>query len=233
MRPVSSLAGCSPANLPLDQNALDRGSFAGSDFQGQLQSGMSNVMDSPRNLAQPDSQRRALVHLLEMAANGDRSSLKSLYQRTSAKLYGICLGLLRDESEAQDVLQEVYLSLWRKAASFDATKASPITWMATIARNRAIDRLRSRRAPAEELDAATDVPDDAPSSFDILEAAEDASRLRGCLEGLEAKARNAIRSAFFDGATYPQLAAREGVPLPTMKSWIRRGLINLRGCLEA
>lgn len=189
-------------------------------------------MDSASSIAQPGSRRSDLAVLLGRVAANDQASLKSLYECTSAKLYGICLRLLRDEAEAQDVLQEVYLSVWRRAASFDARRASPITWLATIARNRSIDRLRARQVPGEDLEAANDIPDDGPSSLDVLETAEDASRLRRCLEELEARARIAIRSAFFEGATYPQLAEREGVPLPTMKSWIRRGLMSLRVCLE-
>jgi RNA polymerase sigma-70 factor (ECF subfamily) len=189
-------------------------------------------MDNARSLAQLDARRGELVSLLENASFDDRSSLKRLYEYTSAKLYGICLRLLRDEAEAQEVLQEVYLTAWRKAASFDASRASPITWLATIARNRSIDRLRARQVPTEDLGVAADIPDDSPSSLQLLETAEDASRLHHCLEELESRARTAIRAAFFDGATYPELADREGVPLPTMKSWIRRGLISLRGCLE-
>lgn len=193
---------------------------------------MSEAVNKAPGHAQPGTGRGELVRLLERTATHDQASLKSLYKFTSAKLYGICLRLLQDEAEAQDVLQEVYLSVWRKAASFDDARASPVTWLATIARNRSIDRLRSRQAPTEDLGLAADIPDDSPSSFDVLETAEDASRLRRCLEELESRTRNAIRSAFFEGATYPQLAEREGVPLPTMKSWIRRGLVNLRGCLE-
>lgn len=189
-------------------------------------------MESDRGVAQRDSGASGLVRLLARIAAEDRVSLKTLYECTSAKLYGICLRLLGDEAEAQDVLQEVYLSIWRKAASFDGARASAITWMATIARNRSIDRLRARRQPGEMLESAFDIPDDSPSSFDVLETAEDASRLRQCLDQLEARARQMIRAAFFDGASYPQLAEREGVPLPTMKSWIRRGLLSLRGCLE-
>ena len=189
-------------------------------------------MDRASSLAEADVVRAELVHLLERVARHDQTSLKSLYERTSAKLYGICVRLLKDEAEAQDVLQEVYLAIWRKASSFDSSRAGAITWMATIARNRAIDRLRARHAPGEELESATELPDDSPSSFDVLETAQDVSRLRRCLEELESRASQMIRAAFFDGATYPQLAEREGVPLPTMKSWIRRGLLSLRGCLE-
>ena len=193
---------------------------------------MSKMMDSVSLLERRQAARNDLVRLIEGSAAEDRRSLKRLYDCTSAKLYGVCLRLLRDEAEAQEVLQEVYLAVWRNAASFDSSRASPITWLATIARNRSIDRLRARKIPTDDLDAAAEIPDDRPSSFDLLERAEDASRLRDCLEELESRARNAIRAAFFDGASYPELAEREGVPLPTMKSWIRRGLMSLRGCLE-
>lgn len=176
--------------------------------------------------------RQELVGLMSKVVAGDAAALKAVYERTSAKLYGICLRLLRDEAEAQDVLQDVYVTLWNKAGSFDARRASPITWLATLARNRAIDRLRSRRPDGEGIEAALAIPDERPSSLDVLEQADDARRLHHCLEELDEPARTQIRAAFFEGATYPQLAERSGVPLPTLKSWVRRGLMRLRRCLE-
>jgi RNA polymerase sigma factor (sigma-70 family) len=196
-------------------------------FSRASASGMRADMDQA---AGPQSSH--LAQLLREVAGHNGDSLKRLYEHTSAKLYGICLRLLREEGEAQDVLQDVYLVVWRKAGMFDEARASPITWLATIARNRAIDRLRSRRPPAETIKSAPEVADESPSSLDVLEQAEDALRLRDCLDQLEDRARRMIRSAFFEGATYPELAEREGVPLPTMKSWIRRGLQRLRGCLD-
>ena len=118
------------------------------------------------------------------------------------------------------------------AASFDPGRASPITGLATLARNRAIDRLRSRRPPSLDLDAALTVADDRPSALDVLQQLDDATRLRHCLEELDERAGRMIRAAFFEGASYPELAERNGVALPTLKSWVRRGLIRLRGCLE-
>jgi RNA polymerase sigma-70 factor (ECF subfamily) len=173
-----------------------------------------------------------LRRLLAAVERGEQAALRDLYRRTSAKLYGICVRILADEGEAQDVLQEVYTTTWTKAGKFDPAKASAITWLSVLARNKAIDRLRTRRAPGALLDDATDVPSDDPSQLEVLEQAEDAGRLRECLEELDERARTMIRSAFFDGASYPELAKREDVPLPTMKSWIRRGLLRLRGCLE-
>lgn len=173
-----------------------------------------------------------LAGLMRASAAGDRDAFATLYQRTSAKLYGICLRLMGNEPEAQEVLQETYILVWQKAERFDSSKASAITWLAVLARNKSIDRLRRRTASNEELDVASEVQDDSPSAFDLVERQQDRSRLADCLGQLEERARIAIQSAFLDGATYLQLAERDGVPLGTMKSLIRRGLQRLRGCLD-
>lgn len=173
-----------------------------------------------------------LVPVMRAVADGDRAALSTLYQRTSAKLYGICARLLPSEAEAQEVLQDVYLTVWQKAGRFDAAKASPITWLAVLARNKAIDRLRVRRVATDPLDAADAVADAGDSAFDLVARAEEQARLAGCLDELDEKQRAMIRAAFLDGASYPELAQREAVPLGTMKSWIRRGLLRLRVCLE-
>lgn len=173
-----------------------------------------------------------LVPLMHAVAAGDRKALADLYGRTSGKLYGICIRLLGSEPEAEDVLQDVYLTVWNKAESFDRDKASPITWLAVLARNKAIDRLRRKALPTTTMDEAPNLVDNAPSALDVLERDEDQRRLVGCLDELDEQQRASIRSAFLDGASYPQLAEREQVPLGTMKSWIRRGLLRLRGCLE-
>ncbi|HEX5259275.1 MAG TPA: sigma-70 family RNA polymerase sigma factor [Sphingomicrobium sp.] len=173
-----------------------------------------------------------LVSLLGAVSNGDRDAFATLYARSSAKLYGICLRLLGSEAEAQDVLQEVYVTVWQKAERFDSTRASPITWLAVLARNKAIDRLRRRALASEDLEEALEIEDGGPTAFEIVEKAQDETRLGLCLDELEERARKMIRTAFLDGVTYPELAAREGVPVGTMKSWIRRGLQQLRRCLD-
>jgi RNA polymerase sigma factor (sigma-70 family) len=178
--------------------------------------------------------RIELVAALARVAGGDRTALQIVYRDTSAKLFGVCLRILNDRSEAEDVLQEVYLTVWRKAASFDPARASPITWLVAIARNRSIDRLRATAGGRrlDPLDAAGGVQDPAPAAVELVEAAQQSSRLGLCLEQLESRQSIAIRAAFLDGNTYEELAERMNVPLGTMKSWIRRGLLKLRDCLE-
>jgi len=192
-------------------------------------SGMNWTMDRTPD---PRQDIQAVTGLLDRVSSGDRDALADLYDRTSAKLFGICLRILSSESDAEDALQEVYVTVWRKADRFDSGKASPITWLSVLARNKAIDRLRRRRVTAASLDEASEVADDAPSAFDIVQQGIETQRLAGCLDELDAKPRAMIRAAFIEGATYSELATRESVPLGTMKSWIRRALLRLRGCLE-
>lgn len=191
--------------------------------------------ESPRHkvrLTSVSSDRGELAAIVRDIAGGDRKAMATLYQRTSSKLFGICIRLLGSEAEAEDVLQDVYVTVWGKAGSFDAAKASPITWLSVLARNRSIDRLRKRRVKFEDLDMAQDIADDDPSAFDLAVQAQDRDRLANCLDELEDKPRRMIRAAFIDGATYSELAKTESVPLGTMKSWIRRGLKALRECLD-
>ena len=173
-----------------------------------------------------------LAALLARVADGDAAAFQAFYDRTSAKLFGIIMRILPERPEAEDVLQEVYVTVWRKAATFDPARASPITWVATIARNRAIDRLRARpagrHAPVEE---AHELADDGPPPDAGLAHAQDAQRLHAALAALEPRHAAAIRACYFEGVTYDELALREGVPVGTLKSWVRRGLIRMRGQL--
>jgi RNA polymerase sigma-70 factor (ECF subfamily) len=186
-------------------------------------------MDKPSSKA---GQGRELVPLLHAVAAGDASALASLYELTSGKLYGVCARLLGNNGEAEEVLQDVFVTVWQKASRYDEAKAGPITWLAVMARNKAIDRLRVRRVSTEQIESARDVPDGEALAYELIEQEEEKRRLNGCLDELEDKQRNFIRAAFLDGATYPELASSAAVPLATMKSWIRRGLLRLRGCLE-
>jgi RNA polymerase sigma factor (sigma-70 family) len=179
--------------------------------------------------------RAQLAAAMRRLASGDRAALEAVYRATSVKLYGICYRILGDTKEAEDALQDVYLNLWQRAGRYDPARGSAIAWLATFARNRAIDRLRSGKATRQScpVDQAAAVPDPAPLAEERLLASEGSERIRHCLEALDATPRDAIRRAFFEGRTYAELAEVEGVPLGTMKSWIRRGLARLKQCLEA
>ena len=181
-----------------------------------------------------DSNRSLIAAALARIPGGDRTALQTVYRLTSAKLFGVALRILGERGEAEDVLQEVYVTVWRKAADFDPNRASPMTWLIAIARNRAIDRLRATRVSRrmEPIDAAAEIADSAAGADRVLESAQDHARLHNCLEGLAAHERAAMRAAFFDGNTYEDLAARMNVPLGTMKSWIRRAIMKLKSCLE-
>jgi RNA polymerase sigma-70 factor, ECF subfamily len=182
----------------------------------------------------PESTRVSLEVLLVQVALGNRAAFAELYQGTASRLFGICLRVLNQRSEAEDALQEVYTAVWRKSAQFDPSKASATAWLGMIARNKAIDRLRS--LPFQQsragLEAADDVEDSTASPLQAAQQETDRARLEHCLERLEPKRRSLIRSAFFDGLTYEELAAKIEAPLGSIKSWIRRGLLQLRECLD-
>lgn len=176
--------------------------------------------------------RDALANLLEQTGQRDQGAFADLYKRTSAKLYGVCLRMLRERSEAEDALQNVYMAVWRRADRFDPARAGAMTWLIALARNQCIDRLRKHRE-APLTDAVADaVVDPQPGPPAHTEASERRRRLDECLDTLAGQQRAAVRAAFFTGATYNELAECHAVPLATMKSWIRRSLVRLRGCLE-
>ena len=178
--------------------------------------------------------RQLIVAALARIPAGDKAALQTVYRLTSAKLFAVCLRILNDRGEAEDVLQDVYVTVWSKAADFDPARASPMTWLITIARNRAIDRLRvsGKTRPFDPLDAASEVVDTAPMADQMLGDAEDSARLHHCLGALSPEEGAAVRGAFFNGSTYEEISQRDGLPLGTVKSRIRRALIKLKTCLE-
>ncbi len=170
--------------------------------------------------------------MARIAGERDGAALKALYSATSPKLLGVCLRILTNREESEDVLQEVYIAVWRRADAFDPARASTLAWLSAIARNRAIDRLRARRPRGIETPVEdAGLVDPAPSAETEMERSGEYGRLRDCLDGLKPEQAAAIRTAFLDGVTYETLATRAGVPLGTMKSWVRRGLLRLRECL--
>lgn len=181
-----------------------------------------------------DGSADPLAALLAQVAEGRRDAFESLYRQTSATMLGICLRVLRDREEAEDVLQEVYVAVWSKAAQFDQQRARAMTWLGTIARNRAIDRVRARPSPAlhEPIEDHELADDEAPTPAAGIDAALERAQLDDCMDQLEPKRRSLIRTAFFENVTYDVLALRAEAQLGSVKSWIRRGLQQLKACLE-
>ncbi|AXJ95057.1 MULTISPECIES: sigma-70 family RNA polymerase sigma factor [unclassified Sphingomonas] len=180
-----------------------------------------------------DDARRALVEALVATGDQDRDAFVRVYRMTAAKLFGICLRICGDRHAAEEVLQDVYALVWKRAGGFEPGRASPITWLAMIARNRAIDWRRAN--PLREtagVEEAADLPAPSPSAYDAMLFDETDRRLHLCLDRLQDVQRDTIRAAFFGGFTYAELAQQRDVPLGTVKSWIRRGLGRLRDCLD-
>jgi RNA polymerase sigma-70 factor (ECF subfamily) len=178
-----------------------------------------------------------LVALLNQVAKGDRASFQDLYQRTSAKLFGTALRILRDEALARDVLQEAYVKIWQKAADFNPDYASPVTWMATIVRNRSLDELR-RAKPVSIAAMGTDGEDydfaaELDHPLDGRERSEELRRLIDCLGGLDTERRQIVLLAYYRGMSREDLSRRFGRPVPTIKTWLHRSLTQLRGCLQS
>lgn len=180
-------------------------------------------------LSDAQSSAEALNVLLLACATGNRLAFEAMYHATSSRLFGICLHYSGNRAEAEEVLQEVYIMAWLKASRFDPQLASAMTWLATMARNKAIDRRRAHRRH-DPLETSPE-PSTQDSIADTFEREQQGSQLDRCIETLEEAQQRYIRVAFFEGCSYAELAERHGIALGTMKSWIRRGLLRLRLCL--
>ncbi len=185
---------------------------------------------------------RDLARLLSRTALGDRAAFRELYERTSAHLFAVVLRINHDRAQCEDILQDVYLTLWRAARDFDSAQSQPLTWLTSIARHRAIDSLRRQQSGVQFERAATDDDEDrnvydghsseAPGPLELLARAADARQLAGCIEHLSAPQRHCVALAFFDGCSHAQVATRMGAPLGSVKSWLRRALVALKNCLD-
>lgn len=174
-----------------------------------------------------------LARAMDRVTLGDLPSFQEVYQRTSAKLFGVCLRVLVERSEAEDALQETYVLIWRRASQYDETCGTVMTWMMTIARNRAIDRLRrSSRISTAPIEIADQIADGHPLACEILEAKEELLLLSHSLRTIDPVDALLIRTAFLEGSTYAELVQRTGMPLGTVKSRVRRALPKLRSCFS-
>ncbi len=175
---------------------------------------------------------RDLTDYLARTARGDRDAFAKLYAATSAKLFGIILRILNRRDIAEEVLQEVYVRIWQKAGDFDATRASPISWMAAIARNRALDEVRRvKPVSIEDTPEAMDMADPGELAITGIERNEDLQRLLKCLEALDPQKREMVLMAYYRGESREALSQRFGSPVATIKTWLHRSLAQLKSCL--
>ena len=187
-------------------------------------------------MSKPDDRARDEVEaLIARVALGDRAAFGRLYERTSAKLFGICLRVLDDRAAAEDALQEVYVKVWHGAGRYRANGLSPMTWLIAVARHHAIDRRRARARAgaggAASVEDAAVLADRAPGPEAQAVMASEAGRILRCLGELDPARADAVRGAYLEGRTYAAMAERHGVPINTMRSWMRRSLIKLRECM--
>ena len=185
----------------------------------------------------PDGRAAADAHLLGRMAVRDRDALAELYDRFSRPLFATALRVVGDRAEAEDIVHDAFLMLWEKAADFDAARGSAFAWAVTLVRNRAIDRVRSRRRRGELLEAST--PEDlgygaeALAASDSATTSDQAQAVRAAVAALPREQQRALELAFFSGLTQQEIAARLAEPLGTVKARIRRGLLKLRELLPA
>lgn len=173
-----------------------------------------------------------ISYLLGRIALRDRTAFARLYDRSAPKLFGICLRILKDRGEAEEALQDVYVKIWQRADRYVAGDTDPISWLAAIARNQAIDRIRARRPTALDIEEAYDLADAAANPEESAVLSSEGRRIEHCMNELEPDRASAVRRAYVEGVTYEELADMFGVPLNTMRTWLRRSLLKLRECLN-
>ena len=178
-----------------------------------------------------------LIALIDRVATRDHSALKSLYEKTSGKLFGLAMRVVGQRDAAEDVLQEAFITIWRVAGDYRSALSPPMAWLGLIVRSRGLDSLRRRNADrahlTQELDEnmASIIEGDSPSPMSVAQASEQACALHECLAQLEQRQREVVSLAYLRELTHSELAAQLKLPLGTVKTWIRRGLEQLRGCL--
>jgi RNA polymerase sigma-70 factor, ECF subfamily len=193
--------------------------------------GVVGRLDRP---AAPDPGRTpSREALLQACADGDKTALHSLYKETAAQLFGLAVRILRNRELAEEIVQDSFVLLWNNAHTFDPGRGSAMAWLARIVRNRCIDliRRRGRETPLDHT-SIEGWEDPGSSPADLAALSSDARRLHHCLDELEESPRKVLKLVYYEGMTYEEVAVHLGVPLGTVKSWVRRSLTRLRGCLE-
>ncbi len=184
--------------------------------------------------AQPDDQ---LMALIDRVAQRDEAALKALYDLTSSKLYGLAMRVVGKSEWAEDALQETFLYIWRSAGDYRASLSPPMAWLGLIVRSRSLDYLRRRTAERTHLtDEIDDVMSDtmegnSPNPMDTTLASQQAWALHQCLAKLESRQREVVSLAYLRDLSHSELAEQLSLPLGTVKTWIRRGLDQLRNCM--
>jgi RNA polymerase sigma-70 factor (ECF subfamily) len=173
-----------------------------------------------------------LIWLLAATAKGDSDAFERLYLATKSKLFGVTLRILRRSDVAEEIMQEAYVKIWRNAGEYNPRLASPITWMVAIARNSALDQLRKKvDASIEDEPQAIEVSAETRDPLAQREMSEQLRKLLGCMGGLDEEHRRVLLLAYYNGWSRDQLAAKFEKPVNTIKTWLRRGLIQIRECM--
>jgi RNA polymerase sigma-70 factor (ECF subfamily) len=187
-------------------------------------------------LVKEDERQRDDYDLMRGIRTRDQSALRELYDRYSGIVYALCLRVLRNATDAEDLLVDVFWETWEKSDRYDASRGSPLAYLTTLARSRAIDRLRSKATAGARV-SLTDVEDVSPSvvaggPLDRTIDAERRATVSAALERLDPQQRRAIECAYYEGLSHSEISEQLGKPLGTVKTWIRTGLIRLRDSLR-
>ena len=190
------------------------------------------------SISYPDNPDTTLITLIDRVAMADEKALRELYELTSSKLYGVAVRVVTNREWAEDVLQEAFINIWRIAGDYKATLSPPMAWMALVVRSRGLDFLRRRASDRadrmQELDdVITDtVAADSPNPMDVAGASQQARALHDCLSLLDNKQREVVSLAYMRDMSHGELAEQLKLPLGTVKTWIRRSLVQVRGCMS-